>query len=149
MRKRAFGISILLFTLSVIFPTNSVADIRGTPCSKKGEKRVDNGNTYVCAPDRDNKLGWGLSLSESPIIVALTPCSKKGDRRIENGNTYVCTPGQDKKLVWGLSFESFVANCKSNNPKIRLEQANPKPIPTLIPNTNIIHASRSRCCWCC
>jgi hypothetical protein len=107
-----------LIALILSIPTNSFAAINpGDPCVKKGEKRVENGTTYVCAPELGNptKLGWGRLLSESK------PSPKS-----------TAKPSTKSKSATSKSSKPVT----SSSQPIIVVQATPKPIPSLIPNTN-------------
>ena len=106
-------ITTLALALALIIPTNSFAAIKaGDSCVKKSEKRVEGSTTYVCAPLIGNptKLFWARLLSESKPTPKAATSSKT-----TKSKTPVAT---------------------SNQPII-IVQATPKPIPSLIPNTNI------------
>ena len=112
-------ITTLSLALILSIPTNSFAAINaGDPCVKKGEKRVENGTTYVCAPNLGNptKLGWGRLLSESK------PSPKS-----------TAKPSTKSKSTTSKSSKPVT----SSSQPIIVVQATPKPIPSLIPNTNI------------
>ena len=116
MIKRITTLSLVLI-LSI--PTNSFAAINaGDPCVKKGERRVEGGATYICAPLIDNptKLNWGrlISESKSPPKSATKP-STKSKSTTSKSSTPVTSSSQPIIVV----------------------QSTPKPIPSLIPNTNI------------
>jgi subtilisin family serine protease len=120
-------ITTLALALILIIPTNSSAAIKaGDSCVKKGEKRVEGSTTYVCAPLVDNptKLIWGRLLSESKPTPKPTP--KPAPK--------VTTKPVTKSKATTSKSPTPVAT--SNQPII-IVQATPKPIPSLIPNTNI------------
>ena len=111
-------ITAIAFALILSIPTNSFAAINaGDPCVKKGEKRVENGTTYVCAPELGNptKLGWGRLLSESkPSPKSAAKPSTKNKSTTSKSSTPVASSSQPIIVV----------------------QSTPKAIPSLIPNTN-------------
>ena len=85
-----------------------------------------------------------LSAQMSPALgdiqAGVTTCTKKGERRVENRITYVCAlyNGSKTKLVWGRLFtpSTSVTKTKSSQPVVIVQSAQ-KPIPTLVPGTNI------------
>ena len=109
----------LSFALILSIPTNSFAAINaGDPCVKKGERRVEGGTTYICAPLIDNptKLNWGRLISESKSAPkSATKPSTKSKSTTSKSSTPVTSSSQPIIVV----------------------QSTPKPIPSLIPNTNI------------
>ena len=82
-----------------------------------------------------------INPANAEIIAGVTGCSKKGERKVENRVTYVCAPsGNNKtKLVWGrlLTPSTGVTKTTTNNPSIVVVNSTPKPIPALVPGTNI------------
>jgi subtilisin family serine protease len=112
-------ITTLSLALILSIPTNSFAAINaGDPCVKKGERRVEGSATYVCAPliNDPTKLMWGrlISESKSPPKSATKP-STKSKSATSKSSTPVTSSSQPIVVV----------------------QSTPKPIPSLIPNTNI------------
>ena len=91
-----------------------------------------------------------INPANAEITAGVTGCTKKGERRVENRVTFVCTiSGNDKtKLVWGrlispspavtkkASTPSPIVTKNSKNSTV-LVHSTPKPIPALIPGTNI------------
>jgi hypothetical protein len=111
-----------------------------------------------------NKMKKGITIAVTLLLVVIvypanaqikageTLCSKKGERKVENRVTYVCAYayGSKTKLVWGrLSTPSTVVTRKvetskekpiasvSSVPSVVIVNSTPKPIPALIPGTNI------------
>ena len=123
MRATAQRLLLLLIAVVLVTPNNSFAAINvGDPCTIKGEKRVEGSTTYVCAPliNDPTKLMWGRLLSESkPVPKATTKPSTKSATKSKSTTSKNTTP------------------VPSSNQPIIVVQSTPKPIPSLIPNTNI------------
>lgn len=91
------------------------------------------------------------SPARAEIKAGVTLCSKKGERKVENKVTFVCSTayGSKTKLVWGrLSGPSTVltktvgsptkkATEAPSEPVVVIVQSTPKPIPALVPGTNV------------
>ena len=123
MRATAQRLLQLLIAVVLVTPNNSFAAVNvGDPCTTKGEKRVEGSTTYVCAPliNDPTKLMWGRLLSESkPVPKATTKPSTKSATKSKSTTSKNTTP------------------VPSSNQPIIVVQSTPKPIPSLIPNTNI------------
>jgi len=160
MTSRSRLVIALLFILVALTPNQVFAAITDgvTPCTTKSEaKRDTDGLTYVCllATGSSKKLVWKLAISAGETI-----CANKGDKLVQGNTTYVCAPvsGEPTKLVWGrlLSESKPTTNAAakpsttgkttipksttpvtSSNKPIIIVQSTAKPIPPLIPNTNI------------
>ncbi len=112
-------ITALLIALILSIPTNSFAAINvGDPCNVMGEKRVEGSITYICAQLIENptKLIWGRSISENK------PKPKSSAKPSTKSKS---TTSKNSKPV------------TSSSQPIIVVQSTPKPIPALIPNTNI------------
>jgi subtilisin family serine protease len=153
-------ITTLALALVLIIPTHSFAAITDgvTPCTTKSEAKQDtDGLTYVCllATGSSTKLVWKLAISAGE-----TTCTKRGEKLVQGNTTYVCSSvsNNSTKLVWGrlLSESKPISKAvpkpsttgkttipksttpvMSDNQPIIIVQSTPKPIPLLIPNTNI------------
>ena len=123
MRARTQRVAILLIAIALVIPTNTFAAINvGDPCAKKGDRRVEGSATYICAPliNDPTKLVWGRLLSESkPTTKATTKPSSKSSTKSKSTTSISPMP------------------VPSSNQPIIVVQSTPKPIPSLIPNTNI------------
>jgi subtilisin family serine protease len=80
------------------------------------------------------------SFARAEIQAGVTACAKKGERKVENRVTYVCSTayGSKTKLVWGrLVTPSSGVTKTTNSPSVVVVNSTPKPIPALVPDTNI------------
>ena len=123
MRAKTQRLLLLLIAAALATPNTSFASINaGDPCITKGEKRVEGSTTYVCAPliNEPTKLMWGRLLSESkPAPKATTKPTTKSATKSKSTTSKNTTP------------------MPSSNQPIIVVQSTPKPLPSLIPNTNI------------
>ena len=80
------------------------------------------------------------NLASAEIRAGETGCVKKGERKVEDRVTYVCSLayGSKTKLVWGrLVTPSTGVTKKTNTPSVVVVSSIQKPIPALVPGTNI------------
>ena len=81
-----------------------------------------------------------INAANAEITAGVTGCAKKGERKVENRVTYVCaTSGDNKsKLVWGrLITPSTGVTKNTTTQSVVVVNSTPKPIPALVPGTNI------------
>ena len=141
-------ITTLVLALVLIIPTHSFAAITDgvTSCSKKFELLTDDRDiTFICTypTGSKTKLVW------KQVVTWGGKCITKNEKQVLDGTTLRCqlASGSNTKLVWvpyqlisaGSSSKSTVPS-KSKSPAaqpIIVVQSTPKPIPLLIPNTNI------------
>ena len=112
--------------LALIAPTSPVtAEIKAgvTLCSKKGDRKVQNKVTYVCATayGSKTKLVWGR-LSGPSTILTKTVGSKT--KTVESKNKTVESPTEKVVEV-------------PSKPEIVIVNSTPKSIPAMVPGTNV------------
>lgn len=148
MIKRITAICLAVLTFTATTPTQSFAAITDgvTPCTKKFELLTDDRDiTFICTypTGSKTKLVW------KQVVTWGGKCITKNEKQVLDGTTLRCqlASGSNTKLVWvpyqlssaGSSSKSTVPT-KSKLPAaqpIIVVQSTPKPIPSLIPNTNI------------
>jgi subtilisin family serine protease len=148
MIKRITILALAVLTFTATTPTHSFAAIIDgvTACTKKFELLTDDRDiTFICTypTGSKTKLVW------KQVVSWGSKCITKNEKQVLDGTTLRCqlASGSNTKLVWvpyqlssaGSSSKSTVPT-KSKLPAaqpIIVVQSMPKPIPSLIPNTNI------------